>query len=208
MTRISINADEVFALAGRLDRVDGPLLNAALVKSVNATVDHFDPLLRQAMIRGINLPASYVDQRMEVDRATTTPHAEIIAWGPDRPNRAGLTILGKYAPEVVTKPAPRAKGDRSRGVPAGQRAAGVSVEVTRGARKVIPGAFTMRLRVGSAGGQTIGVFIRRAGKARHLYAVSPYSLFRFQASAHVDEMTDYLADRAPADLQDSINEVL
>lgn len=204
--KITVNTDDVFALAARVERVDGRALNAALIKAVNATVDSSDPKLRAGMVRGINLPRSYVDARMEVERATTTPHAEIVAWGPDRPNRAGLTILGRYDPVVTTRAAKHAKGDPSRGVPAGRRADGVSVRVT--GRKTITGAFTMKLKQGASSGTKIGVFIRRSGKARHLYGVSPYSLFRFQESAQYEAISDELELRAGDEIDSMLRQIL
>ena len=121
---------------------------------------------------------------MSVESTPGIPRVVITALGPDAPNRKGLTTLGHYSP-VVTFAAGKGptRGDPKRGVPAGQRATGVQVTVRKGGSKVIPGAFTMTLLEGKAASGRTGVFVRDGSKVRHLYAVSPYSLFRFQINA-------------------------
>lgn len=179
---VTIDAEQLLAAAAKLDAITGPALNDALIEQVNVATREFDSSARAAMNAGINLSDAYVSSKMAVEPAKGTPSASITAFGPGRPGRAGLTILGHYNPIVITTAAKGpAKGDPSRGVPAGQKAAGVLVEVTRGAPKPIPKAFTMTLRQGTRAGDKVGVFIREGGKVRHLYGVSPYSLFRFQA---------------------------
>lgn len=190
---VTIDTDEVLAAAARLDAIDGAAVNALLTRVVGETAARFDTRLRRAMNAGIMLDDGYISSRMEVDREANLPRVTITAAGPGRAGRKGLTILGHYSPRVTFAPGKGStKGDAKRGVPAGQRATGVQVTVRRGEPKTIDGAFTMTLRRGTAAGDSVGVFLRDGGKVRHLYGVSPYSLFRFQINAQQDTMDDEL----------------
>lgn len=180
-----------------LDQLTGESLRQAVVQQMRPVLDRYVSSTQAAMRAGIALSEGYVSSRMEYEPPSIVPKAVVTAHGPARPNRAGLTILGHYSPAVTTQPAKRprrSKGDSSRGIPAGSKAAGVQVEVTRGAPKVIPGAFTMKLRRGDQAGDQIGVFVRSGAAVRHLYGVSPYSLFRFQVSRSEGELADRLQD--------------
>lgn len=191
---ITIGADDLFGAAAGLDRYDGAALNALLTRAVHETAAAFDSKTRRAMNAGLNLSDGYISSRLDLDTVAGVPRATLTAAGPGRPSRFGLTILGHYAPEVLTRSAPRAAGDPKRGIAAGLKAAGVSVEVTRGQRKPIAGAFTMTLNRGAINGDRVGVFVRDGKKLRHLYGVSPYSAFR----AQVNEGTGVFL---PGDLQ-------
>lgn len=183
---ITFDTDDVLAAAARMERIDGVMLNALLTEVVHEAAAGFDTRTRRAMNAGIALDDGYISSRMDRENTAGLPRSTITAAGPDRPNRFGLTILGHYSPQITTTDAPGAKGDPKRGISAGRKATGVAVEVTRGARKSIPGAFTMTLKQGTAAGDKVGVFTRApGGKARHRYGVSPYSMFR----AQVDEGT-------------------
>lgn len=182
---ITIATDEVVAAAQALDAIDGAAINALLTRVVTEQAGKFDTRLRRAMNAGIALDDGYISSRMDIERTANVPRVTISAAGPAAPGRKGLTILGHYSPRVTTSAAKgKAKGDPSRGVPAGQRASGVQVEVRKGEPKTLTGAFTMTLR----GSGKTGVFVREGGKARHLYGVSPYSLFRFQIGAQQEAM--------------------
>lgn len=179
---VTINAEDLFAAAAGLDRYDGAALNALLTRAVHETAAAFDSKTRRAMNAGLNLSDGYISSRLDLDTVAGVPRATLTAAGPGRPSRFGLTIVGHYAPEQVTAAAPRAAGDPKRGIGAGRKSIGVSVEVTRGQRKPIAGAFTMTLNKGTINGDKVGVFVRDPGaaKPRHLYGVSPYSAFRAQ----------------------------
>ena len=186
---VTITTDEVLAAATQLEKIDGAAINALLVRAVNEAAGKFDTRLRRAMNAGIALEDGYISSRMEVDRQANVPRVTITAAGPGRAGRKGLTILGHYSPRVTFSPAKRpSRGDAKRGVPAGMRASGVQVTVRRGAPTTLNSAFTMTLRRGTVAGDNTGVFIRDGEKVRHLYGVSPYSLFRFQINAQQQQM--------------------
>lgn len=201
---VTITTDQVVAAATSLEHIDGATINRLLTQVVTEVAGRFDTRARRAMTAGIALDDGYVSSRMEVERTANVPRIEITAAGPGRAGRKGLTILGHYSPQVTTAAAPRAKGDPKRGVAAGYKAAGVSVMVTRGARKAIPGAFTMTLRRGTVAGDSVGVFTRRGGKVKHLYGVSPYSLFRFQIEKGEGELGAELEREALAAIDKAV----
>lgn len=180
---VTIDAEQVLDLAGRLDKVSGERLTRALVSVVNDVRARFDTKARRAMNAGINLSDQYVSSKMSVEAATQAPSTTITTAGPGRAGRQGLTILGHYNPRAV-------KG-------------GVLVEPTRGSSKLLQRrTFLMRLKRGTAAGDQFGVFERtgkdRPGKRawKHLYGVSPYSLFRFQATQGENEIQADLARSA------------
>ena len=181
---VTVSADEVLAQAKRLDGINGATINALLTRVVTQAAGQFDVQARRAMNAGIALDDGYISSRMDLHDEAGIPRVTITTAGPGQSGQRGLTILGHYSPAVtyVAGKGPT-KGDPKRGVPAGQRAAGVQVSVRRGQPKVIPGAFTMTLLRGTKAGDKTGVFIREGGKVKHLYGVSPYSLFRFQINA-------------------------
>ena len=172
MSSISVDVSQLKGLADKLTAVDAAAIGAASLASVNSVTERAYTAARKRMIAGINLPDAYLRERMSI-----TPASD-----PERPVaviRAAYkhTVLGRYAPKQLTRPASgRAKGDSSRGIPAGLRGAGVSIEVTRGSRKPISNAFIMPLKNGNG----IGVFVRDPGSKspRILYGPSVYQLFR------------------------------
>lgn len=202
--RVSIKTEQVLEAAQRLGRIDGPALQAAFAKAINTVTAEYDATVRGDMNEGIALSSAYVSSKMTLEPATAAPQASITTFGPGRPNRAGLTILGHYSPVATTVAAKgKAKGDPSRGIPAGYKAEGVQITVTRGVPKVIDKAFTMRLRQGAVAGDKTGVFVRQGKHLKHLYGVSPYSLFRFQ----VDRTEAALVDRLSSAVGAAIDEV-
>lgn len=145
------------------------------------------------MVAGINLAESYVESKTMFSPATSSRLRASITVG------GSLVVLGHYSPRVTYRPAPskRAKGDRSRGVPAGQRAKGVAVQVRRGQEVELKSehAFTMRLKRGTDQGDKIGVFTREGrNRILHRYGLAPYSLFKYQASQKEDEFMNELQE--------------
>ncbi len=199
---IRITTADLEAQADRLQRMDAAALQEAATRAVNETVTKFEPAARHLMNLGINLTDAYVSSRMATVLAplSANPVATITA-------RGDLTILGHYSPVILSAPAPsgkRAKGDPKRGIPPGYKASGVSVEVTRGERKDIPGAFTMTLRRGLDAGEQVGVFLREGGNLKHLYGVAPYSLFR----ATIDAQQQIIGDQLVDEMLDELDEVI
>jgi len=151
---------------------------------------------RRSIAAEVNLPASYIGQQMRLAKATAAnPVAEIRA-------RMRHVRLARFAARQLTvrsKHPERSRGDSSRGIAWGRKAAGVSVKVKRsGSRKKMPGAFLLPLRAGKTdGGNGMGVFLR-VGRGRddidHRYGPSPYQLFRTWRDKNVDAIQAQLAD--------------
>jgi hypothetical protein len=193
---VSIDSNAVLKAAGQLGQLDAATLDELLTDVVNQVTEDFSVSARRAMNANINLSDEYVSSRMVTTLANAggaNPTARIDVDG-------RLTILGNFAPVVTYVPAEvpgKARGDPKRGVPAGFKASGVTVEVSRGQRKAIksPGAFTMTLKNGNG----TGVFVRQNGVLTHLYGPAPYSLFNHQLTdAALDGIGLALEDGASA----------
>ena len=186
---VEINAEQVLVLAERMEGVTGARLNAALVKAVNQVGQRYDSSIRRAMNKGIALSDEYVSSRMSVEPATNAPVLTITTIGPGGQSRKGLTILGHYNPQKT--------------------ADGVQIEVTRGAPKqLLRRAFIMRLKSGTVAGDRFGVFERIGpGKTawKHLYGVSPYSLFRYQATQQSPAIEADLQEAALVNIAEAID---
>lgn len=173
---VEISTSAVEKLAGQVKRISEPeVLQKAAVNAVNKVTDRTYDLARRGMNEGINLDDDYIRRRLRVQHADTIPRATITADGNN-------VVLGRYNPKMVMRPVrnvARAKGDAKRGIAPGLRAGGVTVEVTRGAPKLIQTGFLLPLKRGTeAGGNGIGVFTReRDGSIKHRYGPSVYQLF-------------------------------
>ncbi len=197
--RITVDAADIAGLAEQLGRVDDPqVLGRAALRSVNSVANSAYTDARAKMNSRINLPDSYLQERMQVVEATDPlrPVAKVIA-------RGRATTLTQYGARQLVKPVrwpnsqiagriekiganPRKPGallpwkertgDPSRGIEPDMKAAGVSVEVTRNSPKPIGYAF---LITGRSGNRL--VVERVAGtrtKVRAMYGPSVYQLFR------------------------------
>lgn len=188
------------ALVKAADGLDAFQVTTALRDSLNEQTKAFELTTRKAMVEGINLAESYVASKTRFEPATTGRLRSSITVA------GTLVVLGHYSPRVLYKPAKsrKAKGDPSRGIPAGYKAAGVAVQVKRGQEKALRSetAFVMRLRRGTDQGDTLGVFTREGNhRILHRYGIAPYSLFRYQAGVREEGFMTDLAD-------DSLNRIL
>lgn len=107
--------------------------------------------------------------------------------------------LENFAAKQLTTTAKRAKGDSSRAIPAGRKAAGVSVKVAKsGGRKNMPGAFLLPLRAGKvSGGNGTGLFIRVGNGTsgiKHEYGPSPDQVFRRYRTEQAPDIQKMLAE--------------
>lgn len=204
----SVDIKDVQAQAERLAKAENLSQDVALIRTLNAVVDDVYETARGRMNAGINLTDSYLQSKMAVVHATPGRglSAEIIARG----GSSDQSPLGRYYVGPATTSAPRAKGDAARGIPAGQKRAGVKVEVTRGQIKTLKNAFTMPLRAGStAGGNGIGVFTRsRYGVVRHRYGPAVYQLFRVAAGELEESVGDILVDKLGAAAEAALERAL
>lgn len=191
-SNFTVDVRQLARVADRLSRVDDAMLDKSMVGELNKIVDETFDEARGRMNAGINLEDAYLRSKMDVIHATPERglRAEIIARG----GRSDQTPLGRYFAGQATAPAPRAKGDPSRGIAPGRKRAGVTVEVSRGAPKLIKNAFTMPLRAGAtAGGNGLGVFTRsKYGVVQHRYGPAVYQLFRVAAGTLEDSVGDKL----------------
>ena len=141
-----------------------------MVTAINRTAVEMRTAATAEMEGRVNLPPSYVRGKLRIVRATVSFPAGAIAI------RRRAVRLARFGAQQLSAPAPRAKGDRLRGIRKGQKQAGVSVQVSKG-RKVKRSAFMLPLLNGNG----MGVFVR-TGPARkdveHLYGPSPDQLFR------------------------------
>lgn len=190
---ISIDMQEALRAAGSLGEIDGERLGVAAVQAINEVVPRAERRSREAIVDGVNLADAYVRQRMGVRLAEdpARPEGAVYALASSRGDRR--TPLGRYDPKQLTQPVKRpkrSKGDPKRGIPAGQKGAGIAVEVIRGRRETLPGGFVMPLRRGqTVGGNGMGVFTRsRDGKVvKHRLGPSVYQLFTVQRERIFDE---------------------
>lgn len=194
-------------LASRVERVvSRALLRFSAAEAANDVAVRVDAQAKQRMNAGINLSDQYIRDRMTLVRASATGsgavRAEIIAAG-------RLTILSRYPYARLTAPAPRAKGDPKRGIPAGSKQAGVAVEIVRGQAFEKAKWFTMTLRRGTQAGDSVGVFSRgEKGILEHMHGPSVYSLFRYQINQLQDEILDDLSSTTRARAQEALRKEL
>lgn len=204
----SIDVTETLELRSRLGQLGDLTQDAAMLRDLNAIVDDVYETARGRMNAGINLTDAYLRSKMSVIHATpqTGLKAEIVARG----GRADQTPLGRYFVGQETVDAPRAKGDASRGIPAGRKRAGVKVEVSRGSAKTLANAFTMPLRAGgTVGGNGLGIFTRsRFGVVRHRYGPAVYQLFRVAADELVTSVGDTVEQRLGAAAQNALEQAI
>lgn len=186
---IVIDTQDILRQADAFGRLGAERLGQAGMRAINEVLPRTEQKAREAIVAGINLPEPYLRERMGIRSADnpTRPEGVIFARWRHAP-------LGRFSPQQLTAPVKhpdRAKGDRSRGIAKGQKAAGVSVEVRRGGRKAITNGFLMPLKNGNG----IGVFTRDRGALRFQHRLGPsvYQLFRVQA--------DLLAEETSIDLQ-------
>jgi hypothetical protein len=181
---VTIDVASITGLAGRLSKLTAEEIGAVTVKAVNETTDVVYKMARTRMTETLSLTDDYIKRKMVVTPATTAkPEASIAAFG-RRNLMTGLSHYGAMQEHEDADHPGRSKGDRKRGIPAGQKAAGMSVEVTRGKRKLIEHAFTMPGKKDNSG--NLLVFTRsRNNKIRARTGPSVYQLFR-SAARHVE----------------------
>jgi hypothetical protein len=204
--RLSFNvAVEIATLeevANSLAHVDDAALGRAAVTAVNTVAQKAFGDAKAKMNAGINLPDSYLDERMAFEPATDPgkPTAKVLA-------RARNTTLTQYGATQLTRPVkypndsftagamgknPRKAGtllpwklrvgNAALGIPVGMKQDGISVEVTRGSRKPITSvkSFFVRGRNGNMLVMTRkpGTTGKKRGDLKALYGPSVYQLFR------------------------------
>jgi hypothetical protein len=190
---VKVDISQVVGLSDRLAGLATEELGAATVKAINDTTDSIYDLARTRMLASVNLTDAYIQRKMKVAPATTgKPEASITAFG----QRGDMTGLSHYGAMQVTQAVlnpTRSKGDKKRGIPQGQKAAGISVEVTRGKRALVERGFTMP-GIEDKDGNMVVFARNRANKIRSRTGPSVYQLFRAAAIVIEPEAEDQLRD--------------
>lgn len=132
-------------------------------RAVNKVAEQTFTRSKRQITNIVSLKASYVAERMHIQKALMAKPLALITA------RTRPTKLYTYGARQLTVAAPRAKGDPSRGIPAGRKAAGVAAGVRKGgAKKAMPGAFLMQLKNDNG----LGIFTRSGRLLRHRYGPS------------------------------------
>lgn len=172
---IKANTSEIKDLADRL-RVTPEVIVRGHVRAINKVAAKALTASRRAISSKVNLKAGYVREHLDIRRRATAADVVAVLRGTDYNTR--LSTMG---PRQLTKPARGARGDRTRGIPPGRRADGLSIMVKRAiGRRKIPSLFMLPLRAGAErGGNGMGVF-RRTSRDRieHRYTRSVGGWFR------------------------------
>ncbi len=231
MSRFSIKFDisDLTGVAEHLSRFAADELPNATLRAVNEVAQRAYDDARPRITARVNFTDSYVQQRMDLRRATNplAPTATVVALG------KYVTTLGHFKPRQVdtkvnwTNARIKAEGHKFgkwpgwtkrtgdstsyRRIAADRKGAGGTVEVLRGVRRgTMPGAFLMNLRRGGDAGDRVGVFVRsKDGKTvRHLYGPSVYQQFRTVAANIENEVGDDLELTITRALEDQLAKAL
>jgi hypothetical protein len=194
------------SLADKLGRISGSVIGLGARDAVNEVMLRFERDALGGMTGDIGLQPAYVRSKTDVRLATAAlnPRAEMVT-------RGDLTILGRFPLRQLIQPASRrAKGDPSRGIPAGTKQAGVQATIRRSAPVARDKWFTMRLRAGREPGENIGVFVRATGrdKPKQIYGPAPYSLFRFQVEKRIGDVEADLGTTTLRAIADRVEKAL
>lgn len=161
-----IDAREVKALVGYVEGFEDAIARAEY-RAVNKVAEKTLTRSRREITSRVALTQSYVRERMTLSPAAPKYPIAVIS-GRTRPTR-----LATFGAKQLKRPAKKAKGDPLRAIPAGFAQAGVSVMVTPGARKSMPGSFLIPLRNNNG----MGVFWRYRDEIEHLYGPSVDQVF-------------------------------
>lgn len=222
---VVIATGDIERVAQSLTKMDSESLGNAAVRAVNTVAERTFTTAVTKMTAGINLSPEYVKSRMRVDLAQDPkkPEAEITAL------RQGIrgTTLSSYGARVLTQPVKwpngsftpgkmgvnphkpgvflpwkERKGDPKRGIPAGMKAAGFAVEVTRGTEKDFPHAFVIPV-----GGRLLTVR-RRGAKIQTVYGPSVWQLFRATVSRIYTDVEKDLETTLAAEVDRELGKLL
>lgn len=210
---VTVGTEEVAKLIEKLGNVDDVAMARGAMQAVNTVAAKTYEDAKGRMLRGINLTEQYVEERMHVD-LQKSPSRLAQASITGRRRHTGLARFGSkqmmQQNKWPTPPYPRT-GDKSRGIPVGMKQAGVSVEVIRGVRKAMPGAFLVPLMRGRSLGGNVGLFTRTGNGPRDLKmrtGPSVYQLFRTAIDGMYDDITANLREETEIATRKEIEEAL
>ncbi len=197
---LKVDVQALEGLSERLGDLDGDTLAAVAADTVNSSATYAYETTKKGMLAGLTLTDPYISRKMELNLATpsTRARATVVAKGL-------LTTLGHYGAVPLTtavKNQSRSKGWAAVNVPKGQKQAGVSVEVTRGARATLKGAFVLPDLEDKEGNPLIffrnkfGEVNPKTGrtKVESLLGPSVYQLFKEQFRLQQQGITDNLQE--------------
>lgn len=192
---IQVDVSQLAGLQERLTALSGNTLASAAADAVNVVTSEFDRKQRAGQLADIALDPEYIARKTRVTKATPgNPVATITTSG-------DLTIMSRY-PHALMPAAGRV--DKA-GHRIGQRAAGVQVTIKRSAPVEEPQWFFMNLRNGNG----LGVFVRTsAGRLKHMYGPSPYSLFRHQIDIGEPQLLADLMETGASAIADAVEKAL
>ena len=166
--------DKLAKLSARVRSVPG-IGERAMYRAINSTAAKVQTMAIKDITSQLALQTSYVRELFRIQQASPVKLFAVVSA------RRRAMRLARFGARQITRTAKNAKGDASRGIPAGRAAAGVSVKVTKaGGTKRMRKAFLLPLRAGNAsGGNGMGIFVRLPnGELKHLYGPSPDQVFR------------------------------
>lgn len=146
-----IDTSEVKQLVNFTGKFEDAIARAEF-RAVNKVAEKANTRSRREITTRVNLSATYVRDRMTLTKAILgRPTATIVG-------RGRATTLTSYGAKQLTSAAPKSRGSAALGIPAGRKAAGISVGVDpRKGRRTMNGAFFVRFENGYK-----GVFSRQA----------------------------------------------
>lgn len=217
MMEIKVDSRPIQEAAKKLGNLTAEQLGALTVQVVNDTAQSAYELSRSRMLRAINLTDAYVQQRMQVEPATSSNlTATITAFG----GKGFTTSLSHYGSMQESKPVnwsnsriqamgkkfgkwpgwTERAGAPGVGIAPNLKADGKSVEVTRGSRKRMGSNFSLAGKKDSSG--NLLIFSRnQAGAIRALMGPSVYQLFRVASADIEGQVTDDF-EKALSDMAD------
>jgi hypothetical protein len=168
-------------------------------RTVNAVAAKTLTQAKRDIAQQINVTQSYIAEQTTLTHARSgTPVAYIKM-------RMRAIRLARFDAKQLTAPAKKAKGDPRRGIPAGRKAAGVSVKIRKqGARTSRKAGFLIPLKNGNG----MGVFVRtgRGAKAiKHKYGPSPDQLFARWRAEQMPEIKNLLSTTYASQLRYEIS---
>lgn len=199
---ITANFDEISSLAKTTEDI-ARLLSVVGVPAVNKVAGIARERSHKAILSQVALTGEYVNTNLTLTPASAQTPVAVIT------GRGRGTTLSRFAARqevVAVKNPQRAKGDKRRGIAAGMKAAGISVNVKTGAaRATISRAFFLPLRAGGvAGANGQGVFTRRGGVLKHRYGPSVNQVFHRVAIDIEKSVADDLQATIARDLDELI----
>ena len=213
MVELKVDTGTVDGLVERLGKFDSAALVEIATDAVNMVATHTYDTTREQMTADLSLTDSYVTRKvkLQVAKPSVTPRAAIVADG-------SLTTLGHYSPSLLTQPVKhpnRSKGHSEVGLAPGQKRAGVTVEVKRGSRKEMAGAFTLPGKKDNEGNPLI--FVRnpsggknpKTGKPKvtNLYGPSVYQVFNSYINDLQDSIGTALVDSVVLNFEKKMEEL-